>query len=145
MVDLYTDTFLSGVRSFHLFAVHPSGTASRLSSYAFESGVNSFSFSGCYLSDDFVSSGTYEVFGFAVDGSGKIEKYHPATKLDFLPHGSPRPANIVTMDTFSNYAVAYAAGHQSPHQLGFYGLENITYYLEASQSRDFSGGVVRRS
>lgn len=98
---------------------------------------------GIYLPDTFSSPGTYPVFASFGDIAGNHIGDAPAENITFSAHGSPVAPEIVSKGTDGMNVTAIVESVQTPHQLGWYDLGNITYYLEINENASATTGWTR--
>jgi hypothetical protein len=98
---------------------------------------------GIYLPDTFSSPGTYPVFSSFGDIIGNHIGDTPVENITFSAHGSPVAPEIVSKGTDGMNVTAIVESVQTPHQLGWYDLGNITYYLEINENASATTGWTR--
>lgn len=90
---------------------------------------------GIYLSEAFSAAGSYNVLAAVLDVGGE-EIGTLTTTRAFAQHGSPLPPAFLSNSAAGLSISANVETNQTPHMLGFYAPENITYFLEIAQQPD---------
>lgn len=98
---------------------------------------------GIYLPESFTSPGTYPVFASVGDIAGNQIGDTPFEDITFAAHGSPVAPEIVSRGTDGMDVTAVVESFQTPHQLGWYDLGNVTYYLEINDNASATSGWIR--
>ena len=98
---------------------------------------------GIYLPESFTSPGTYPVFASVGDLAGNHIGDTPFEDITFAAHGSPVAPEIVSRGTDGMDVTAVVESFQTPHQLGWYDLGNVTYYLEINDNASATTGWIR--
>jgi len=98
---------------------------------------------GIYLPDTFSSPGTYPVFASFGDISGNHIGDTPVENITFSAHGSPVAPEVVSVGANGMNVTAVVESTQTPHQLGWYDLADITYYLEINENASATTGWIR--
>jgi len=143
------------VKEIKIFALHPSNISSNTytemidSIYRDVSDGPAYVTSGCYLPSGFDSTGVYKVAAALFDHEAQTghvpEHFSETVDLTFDHHGYPVAPFLRDVSIFGSGATADVFSYQTPHQLGFYSNNDITYYLEANQNEDATSGWIRSS
>lgn len=98
---------------------------------------------GIYLSNAFTSPGTYPVFASVGDIAGNLIGDTGYENITFAAHGSPVAPTIIEKGVDGMNVTVVVESQQTPHELGWYDLGNITYYLEINQNASATTGWIR--
>lgn len=103
----------------------------------------SLELTGIYLPENFTTPGAYAVYASVGDVGGiPIGTTNPQN-YTFSQHGSPLPPEILDASTSGENISVTVASDQTPHQLGFFARQDITYYAEINQNAAAATGWVR--
>jgi len=98
---------------------------------------------GLYLPSDFTSAGIHTLLAAVLDVGEQEIGTVQSQPIAFGAHGSPRPPTFDSVDAMGLEITANVESTQTPHMLGFYPLDQITYYLEINQQADATSGWIR--
>lgn len=98
---------------------------------------------GLYLTDEFASAGTHSLLAAVLDFADEEIGTVQSQPITFGSHGSPQPPEFFSIDAMGLEITANVESTQTPHMLGFYPLDQITYYLEINQQPDATSGWIR--
>lgn len=98
---------------------------------------------GLYLPEDFTSAGTHTLLAAVLDVGEEEIGTVQSQPITFGSHGSPQPPEFFSIDAMGLEITANVESTQTPHMLGFYPLDQITYYLEINQQADATSGWIR--
>lgn len=123
----------------------PSGTTNYAEAFleTAEATNTTLSISGVYLPGNFTVAGDYDFVAVVADAGGETIGATDATTVTVSAHGSPRPPTITAVGVSNGTASIAVRSDQSPHELGFFSLADMTYYGESTTDMTGNSGWTR--